>query len=111
MDITINLQFKLGACNNLLLYLDYMANTLSLKKFGVVQIKNKMESRQFLIELGIIAYIFLMAGIMFFIYIKATPNVDIPKEYFFKVREPHIRKKRKLMEEVEKKAKKVNVDV
>ena len=70
----------------------------------------KMESRQLLIEFGMIAYIVLMSGIVFFIYIKATPNKDLPDEYFFKVREPKIRKKRKLKEEA-KKAKKLQVDV
>ena len=69
-----------------------------------------MESRQLLIEFGMIAYIVLMSGIVFFIYIKATPNKDLPDEYFFKVREPKIRKKRKLKEEA-KKAKKLQVDV
>ena len=70
-----------------------------------------MDAHQLLIEFGIIGYIFLMAGIMFFIYLKAVPNEDIPKEYFFKVREPGIRKKRKLQEEAKKAAKKLNVDV
>ena len=69
-----------------------------------------MESRQLLIEFGMIAYIVLMSGIVFFIYIKATPNKDLPDEYFFKVREPKIRKKRKLKEEA-KKAKKLQVEV
>ena len=70
----------------------------------------EMDQRQLLIEFCIIAYIFLTAGLVFFIYIKATPKEVIPNEYFFKVREPRIRKKRKL-EEASKMAKKKNVEV
>ena len=69
-----------------------------------------MDKEQLLIEFGVIGIIFLVAGILFFIYIKATPNETIPDEYFFKVREPKIRKKRKLEQEA-KKAKKHTVDI
>jgi len=69
-----------------------------------------MDKEQLLIEFGVIGIIFLVAGILFFIYIKATPNETIPDEYFFKVREPKIRKKRKLEQEA-KKAKKQTVDI
>ena len=73
------------------------------------KIKHNME-RQLLIELGIIGIIFLVAGIAFFIYIKATPAETIPDEYFFKVREPNIRKKRKLKEDA-KRAKKKTIEI
>ena len=69
-----------------------------------------MDKEQLLVEFGVIGIIFLVAGILFFIYIKATPNETIPDEYFFKVREPKIRKKRKLEQEA-KKAKKQTVDI
>ena len=69
-----------------------------------------LQQRQLIVEFGVIAYIFVMAGILFFIYIKATPDEVIQDEYFFKVREPNIRKKRKLKEEA-KKAKKMNVEI
>ena len=69
-----------------------------------------MDKEQLLIEFGVIGIIFLVAGILFFIYIKAVPNETIPDEYFFKVREPKIRKKRKLEQEA-KKAKKQTVDI
>ena len=69
-----------------------------------------MDKEQLLIEFGVIGIIFLVAGILFFIYIKATQNETIPDEYFFKVREPKIRKKRKLEQEA-KKAKKQTVDI
>ena len=69
-----------------------------------------VKQRQLLIELGIIGYIFLVAGIVFYIYIKAVPNEVIPDEYFYKVREPNILKKRKLKEEA-RKAKKKNVEL
>ena len=69
-----------------------------------------MDKEQLLIEFGVIGIIFLVAGILFFIYIKATPDETIPDEYFFKVREPKIRKKRKLEQEA-KKAKKKTVDI
>jgi len=69
-----------------------------------------MEQKSLVIEFGLIGAIFLVAGILFFIYIKATPSEPIPDEYFFKVREPQIRKKRKLEEEA-RKAKKKNVDI
>ena len=52
-----------------------------------------LQQRQLIIEFAIIGYIFLIAGILFFIYIKATPDEVIQDEYFFKVREPNIRKK------------------
>jgi len=69
-----------------------------------------MDKEQLLIEFGVIGIIFLVAGILFFIYIKATPNETIPDEYFFKVREPKIRKKR-ILEQEAKKAKKQTVDI
>ena len=69
-----------------------------------------MDKEQLLIEFGVIGIIFLVAGILFFIYIKATPKETIPDEYFFKVREPKIRKKLKLEQEA-KKAKKQTVDI
>ena len=69
-----------------------------------------MDKEQLLIEFGVIGIIFLVAGILFFIYIKATPDETIPDEYFFKVREPKIRKKRELEREA-KKAKKKTVDI
>ena len=69
-----------------------------------------MDKEQLLVEFSVIGTIFLVAGILFFIYIKATPNETIPDEYFFKVREPKIRKKRKLEQEA-KKAKKQTVDI
>ena len=66
-----------------------------------------MDSHQLGIEMVIIIFIFVVAGIMFLTYIKAIPNEDIPREYFFKVREPYIRQKRKMKEE----AKKMDVDL
>jgi len=69
-----------------------------------------MDKEQLLVEFGVVGIIFLVAGILFFIYIKATPNETIPDEYFFKVREPKIRQKRKLEQEA-KKAKKQTVDI
>ena len=66
-----------------------------------------MELHQLGLELGIIGFMFLVAGTMFYIYIMATPNEDIPREYFFRIREPHIRQKRKLKED----AKKVEVEL
>ena len=74
------------------------------------KIKRNMEKQQLLIELGMIGIIFLVAGIAFFIYIKATPTETIPDEYFFKVREPNIRKKRQLKEEA-KRAKKKTIEI
>ena len=68
------------------------------------------QQRQLILEFGLIGYIFLMAGIVFFIYIKSVPDEVIPDEYFFKVREPNIRRKRKLKEEA-KKAKKMNIEI
>ena len=69
-----------------------------------------MDKEQLLVEFGVIGIIFLVAGILFYIYIKATPNETIPDEYFFKVREQKIRQKRKLEQEA-KKAKKQTVDI
>ncbi len=47
---------------------------------------------------------------VFIIYIKSVPDEVIPGEYFFKVRKPNIRRKRKLKEEA-KKAKKMNIEI
>ena len=69
-----------------------------------------LKQRQLIVEFGIIGYIFVIAGILFFIYIKATPDEVIQDEYFFKVREPNIRKKRQLKEEA-KKAKKKTIEI
>ena len=42
---------------------------------------------QLALELGLVVFMLLLAGILFFIYVKSMPNVDIPREYFRKVRE------------------------
>ena len=70
----------------------------------------EMNQGQLLLEFGLIGYIFLVAGVVFMIFLKSTPKATIPPEYFFKIREPRIRKKRKLREEAAAK-KKANIEL
>ena len=70
----------------------------------------EMNQSQLLLEFGLIGYIFLVAGVVFMIFLKSTPKETIPPEYFFKIREPSIRKKRKLGEEAAAK-KKANIEL
>ena len=70
----------------------------------------EMNQSQLLLEFGLIGYIFLVAGVVFMIFLKSMPKETIPPEYFFKIREPSIRKKRKLREEAAAK-KKANIEL
>jgi hypothetical protein len=69
-------------------------DTMSCMRRADLQSASKMEPAQLGLELAIVAITIILAVFFLYIYVKLSPKENIPREYFFKVREPKIRLKR-----------------
>ena len=65
----------------------------------------------FALEVGIMGLAFVMVVLGLYFYVRFSPEEKIPPEYFFKVREPQIRRRRENEAKAKKSAEENQVDL